>query len=366
MGGIRSFQKNDLRDVAQLWARAFHLRDSLTPQALSAYFDDVFFSSPWYTKELPSLLYEDAGGQIAGFLGVLPRVMRFMGQPIQVAVASQLMVDRTKPCAFQAIEMLRRFFAGPQDLSFSDGANGLARKLWEAAGGHVAMLYSPIWTRILRPAQYVISRCEDRKVLTAAAKMSRPICRALDATAVRIPHAPYWLARPDGIEEDPSADEILSCLRQFCSGRALQPEYDSESFQWLLQKASEQKKHGQFRKAIVRDSKGETCGWYIHYVRPGGVSQVLQVGGKMRSIGQVLSHLFYHAWRQGAVAVSGQLEPKLALQLAENHCGFTWSGGVLMHSRNSDLLNAIYRGDALFTRLEGEWWMRFCDLRESD
>jgi hypothetical protein len=37
----------------------------------------------------------------------------------------------------------------------------------------------------------------------------------------------------------------------------------------------------------------------------------------------------------------------------------------LIHSRNEKLLNAIYHGDAFLSRLEGEWWMRFCDLAAS-
>jgi hypothetical protein len=117
---------------------------------------------------------------------------------------------------------------------------------------------------------------------------------------------------------------------------------------------------------VVRDTKGEIIGWYLYYVKPGGVAQVLQFGGKAQSIGQVLNHLFYQAWRQGAVAISGQMEPKFALELSRNRCRFSWPGGVVVQSRNQGILNSIYRGDAVLTRLDGEWWMRFCDLSDAD
>jgi D-alanyl-D-alanine dipeptidase len=30
-------------------------------------------------------------------------------------------------------------------------------------------------------------------------------------------------------------------------------------------------------------------------------------------------------------------------------------------SRNRDILNAVHKGNAFLTRLEGEWWARFSD-----
>jgi len=31
--------------------------------------------------------------------------------------------------------------------------------------------------------------------------------------------------------------------------------------------------------------------------------------------------------------------------------------GVLIHSKHRDVLEAIHRGDAFISRLEGEWWI---------
>jgi hypothetical protein len=186
----------------------------------------------------------------------------------------------------------------------------------------------------------------------------------MDTLVTRIPGSPYWLSEPaDGtIAETIDGAGLLECIRRYSAKRALRPDYDANSFQWLFQQAGRQRLHGGLQCEVVRDSAGETLGWYAYYVKPGGIAQVLQIGGRSRRAGCVLDHLFYNARHKGAVAISGQFDPAFAKLLARNQCSFTWSGSVLIHSRNERLLNAIHRGDAFLTRFEGEWWMRFCDL----
>jgi len=364
---IRECIREDVAEVADLWARTFRLRKTCTTEALADYLREIFFSNPWQAESLlPSLIYQGRRGRITGFLGVVPRRMRFRGQPIQVAVASQLMVDRNEPSAYTALEMLRRLFSGAQDLTFSDGANDLSQKLWEAAGGSVAIPFSLTWTRILRPAGYWAGQCKERELFLPLVMASSPIRKTLDAAAARIPGSPYVFPGPSAtyVEMEPSNGAILECLGGMTRGRQLQPEYDQESLSWLLEKAKEQKKHGQLRAAVVRNSDAQIVGWHLYYAKRRGVSEVLQFGGKEARFDDVLSSLFRDAWLQGATAISGQVDPKFARLLAKNHCGFTWTGGVLAHSRNPNISNAIHRGDAFLTRLDGEWWMRFCDMTE--
>jgi len=76
----------------------------------------------------------------------------------------------------------------------------------------------------------------------------------------------------------------------------------------------------------------------------------------------VLDHLFYGAWRDGATAVSGRLEPRFFDELRARHCLFHGRGSpVLVHSRQRELVDAVQRGNALVSRLDGEWWMCFQD-----
>src|SRR3954468_7068199 len=163
MGNVRAFSCGDVGEVSQLWARVFAPNAALSMRSLEQYFEEVFLFSPWSHRELPSLVYEDKG-EVVGFLGVLPRLMQFSGKTVRVAVASQLMIDPRKPRPFASLELIRKFFAGRQDLSFSDGANEAGLGLWECAGGTIAELYSPVWTRVLRPAEYSMALCHGRRL----------------------------------------------------------------------------------------------------------------------------------------------------------------------------------------------------------
>lgn len=366
MGNVRTFSGADVGEVSQLWARVFAPQAALSMRSLELYFEEVFLFSPWSHRGLPSLVYED-NGEVVGFLGVLPRRMYFSGTPVRVAVASQLMIDPRKSMPFASLELLRRFFAGPQDLSFSDGANQAGQDLWECAGGSVAELYSPVWTRVLRPAQYSMSLCHGRRFFHPLPRALGPLCRAVDGVVNRMSSTPYRFPAPDQGTVEKIADPgvLLDCVREFSANRTLRPEYDISSFRWLIGHAHEQKTHGDMQIEVVRGSNGENLGSYVYYIKPGGTAQMLQFAGKPRYRARVIEHLFYRAHQQGALAVSGQSEPAFVRHLARNHCIFTWSSGVLIHSRNERLLNAIYQGDAFLSRLEGEWWMRFCDLAAS-
>jgi hypothetical protein len=98
----------------------------------------------------------------------------------------------------------------------------------------------------------------------------------------------------------------------------------------------------------------------LYYLKPGSISQVVQIGSADGHGGQVLDALFHDAASRGAIAVSGQLQPNLASELSDRHCRFRWlSLGVLVHSRNTQILQAIHRGDAFLSRLEGEWCLCF-------
>jgi hypothetical protein len=363
MENVRAFSAADVGDVARLWAKVFAPNRAVSLGCLEQYLTEVFLGSPWSDPKLSSLIYEDSG-QVVGFMGVLPRRMYFSGQPVTVAVASQLMLDPSKRRPFAPIELLRQFFAGPQDLSFSDGANDKAQQLWESAGGSIAMLYSSVWTRVLRPAGYAMTRCEDKRFLRPVSQALHPLGWMADSILTRWNLSPYLLSKPRSGTAEPVTDPsvFMDCVGQFSADRTLRPEYDLSSFQWLIGKAMEQKTHGELQLEIVRDGPGEIVGCYAYYVRAGRTAQVLQFAGKPRHRALVLGHLFYRAHQKGAVAVSGQLEPAFARLLSQNHCLFTWSGGVLIQSRHEKLLNAIHHGDASLSRLDGEWWMKFCDL----
>ena len=184
-----------------------------------------------------------------------------------------------------------------------------------------------------------------------------PVCAAADALAPLILGAPALLARPRLTGEDLGTDDLLECLSRVAAERSLRPAYDRESLNWLLDLLARKRDRGLFQRVAVRDAAGDVLGWYLFYLNRGGISEVVQIGARKPFVGEVLDHLFHHAWRGGAVAVSGQMDPAAFQALAArgaffHHDGASW---FLVHSRDPGVLAAIHRADAFLTRLEGEW-----------
>ena len=354
---VRPFLPEDIPQVVELHRRVFP-ENAFAVSELQTYFHTLFFKSPWYDAELPSLVYRENGETILGFYGVMPRPMRMKGRRIRVAVSSQFMVDPSVRNRLAAVELQNSFFAGPQDLSFTDGANDASRKIWEGLGGLTAFPYSVHWTRLLRPAGYFLDRWTKRGLSVSARLCIRALSVLTDFYATHNHKSPFRQAAQSP-EEDFSCETLLQHLPRFAATKSLRPDYEEHSLGWLLEQASKKKCHGTLRKALVRNAAGEIVGWYLYYLNPGGISQVLQLVATKKSIRRVLDQLFFHAWRSGSFAVTGRMDPDFATDFSEERCLFSFSGPrMLVHSRHADLREAIQRGDAFLTRLEGEWWMR--------
>jgi len=363
--GTRAFRAEDIAEVARLWLKAFRRRSDAPPDPLLAYFHELFFDAPWRDPALPSLVCEDASGIVA-FLGVLPRTMMFRGERLRVAVGTQLMTDDSPGAGYAAVRLLRKFFAGPQDLSFSDGATEGAERLWRAGGGDVAPMDSLTWVRVLRPIQYAAATFRPQSALRPAIRAMSPLYQLIDVALVRNGLGRrYWAPRASRLEVDiePTDDTILWCVRHLAGDRALHPAYEPDAFRWLLRKAAEKRMHGTLLRGVVRAADQSIVGWYLFYANPGAVAQVLQFGARDRFDEAVLNCLLHHAWRLGAAGVSGKFEFRYAKALAKARCTFTWPGyGTLVHARNRAIIDAIAHGDAFLSRLEGEWWSRFSDV----
>src|SRR3989442_5060952 len=133
VGHVRPLVEDDIPAVAELHARVFG-GNGPASQALRGYLTQIFCRHPWYDGTFPSLVYEVAGGKIAGVLGVMRRPMTLNGRLVRVAISHDFMVDPRSRWTLAALKLLRVFFAGPQDLSLANG-NASSRKTWEAVGG---------------------------------------------------------------------------------------------------------------------------------------------------------------------------------------------------------------------------------------
>ena len=182
-----------------------------------------------------------------------------------------------------------------------------------------------------------------------------PICRTVDAVVSRIPRSPFRYADPGLPDEDPTVETLLECINQCAEKQWLWPDYDVRSLRWVLDVMSQDKRFGILQKVVIRNEKRDIIGWYLYYLNRGGMSTVLQLGVMKQAIDDVLDHLFYHAWQQGATGLVGRLEPRL-MQTGTRKFGFVMPGRhwALVHTRCDDLLGTINSGKAFLSYLEGE------------
>jgi len=65
---------------------------------------------------------------------------------------------------------------------------------------------------------------------------------------------------------------------------------------------------GDLRKVVLRDDRQKIIGWYIYYVKPGAVGEVVQIGGERQFTKDIPDHLFYDAWKRSAWSSSDGAE----------------------------------------------------------
>jgi GNAT acetyltransferase-like protein len=357
---LRILAEDDIPAVAALFGCVYPEHRWASQPACEAYFREMLFDNPWRDAQLPSWVAEE-NGRIAGFAGVMPRRMRLRGREIRVAVGCQFMVDPDQRNSLTALQLMKAYVSGPQDLTLADGANDVARRMWVGLGGTAPLAYNLHWTRTLRPARHVLSLLEERGTFSSSLiRAGRPLAAVADALAARLRPNRFLREASELAEEPLDAATMLAHLPEVVPGNGLRPAYDAQSLAWLLDQAARKTRHGALRARAVFDGKRRLTGWYLHHVMAGGVSEVVQVAAREGSFRPVLERLLADAWRHGAVAARGRFEPRHVQELSDLHCWLRREGPwTLVHSNNAEVAAALQEGDAFLSRLEGEWWLRF-------
>lgn len=363
--GIRPLTPDDVDAAAAVLQQVFRTDCPTEPGRLADYIRRLCLETPGYDPEIPSLVYEDAEGRVAGFLRVSVQRMTFDGRPMRMACSGPFATLPEARAKGAGVFLLRHFLNGPQDLSITDGANEQGRLLWERLGGQTVHVHCLGWIRMLRPAtfasEYIARKYPGfRKLMTICRPLSILIDRALGALVKkRRPRS----ARPPVrlIEEDLAPKAMASAWPQLSTRWRLRPDYDETYLAWLLDEMSRVVSRGSLIGRQIRGEGGKLVGWYLYYLSPHRVAEVMQIAASENHETHVLEYLFADAERRGAGAVMGRLEPWLIHPLYCNRCRgyYRASTLALVHARRSDVASAVHGGQAFLTRADGEWWTGF-------
>jgi hypothetical protein len=365
-GEVRAFKKEDIPQVAELHRAVFATADQASAQLMKRYeryFAQTFLNDAWLDDDTQSLVHEEDQGRITGFFGAIVRRMSFNGRPVRVKLGSQAVVEPGSR-GLPGLKLFRGFLEGSHDLFMGDEASVVSRHLWEGFGGTASFLYSMYWLYALRPCRFGRSILTRKKLLPGVLSQAiSPVSWTLDGLAAPMLRKLSSCAEDQVaplIQEELTSEKLLSCLGEFAGKRLLYPDYDQHSLDWVLKRAAELARNDCLRKVLLKTERQEIAGWYIYSTEPSEITEVLQLYASRPFAHAVLEHLFRDAESRGAAVLRGRLEPSMVHAFSDKHCLFhvgpSWA---LFYSPQPDLLHALNRGDAFFSRLEGEWCLHF-------
>lgn len=374
MNNVRAFKRDDIPEVAELYAQVFLHDQTADFQSLRSHFKDVYFDHPFQDDDCPSLVYLDSKGSIAAFLGVMPRRMRFKGDTIKAAITGNLMVkgeaadsprnghapahgNQLAPAA-----LVKAFFRAPQDLSLADSAIDASYRIWSRSGGHGVQLYSLRWLCILKAFSYGLDSLERRNRFPSLVRLSRPAGKLLDNIAKPFVASNVTALPPGCVIEQLHPEDMVEAF-DACRRYDLLPVYSAESMDWILRMARSRKYYGSLKNIAVRQADGHLLGWAIYAVCPGETGHTLQLYADRMSFDRVFDCLVHDAAKNGVTALGGKADPMLIDRFSTRKCLLTFNVWTLVRARRPELLQAFLTGKVFFSELESEGWTRFVHAR---
>jgi hypothetical protein len=359
--GVRPLAEGDIPQVADLYWTHMRRGKGATPSALLPFLRELYFTNPFSDSTVPSFVYEDKDGRIGGFLGGIVRKMSVCGQPIKAVFGGNLIVHPNYRSGLAAPRLLGALIDTDHDLSMTDSANDVSRKILERLGFRTIPALNIHWARPLRPSRYAVHTIfhSTKAVISSGIKFAaKPFCLVADRVASKASVSPFRLAKSPLHGAELDVETLFQCLVESRKSYSLWPDYDINSLTWLLNFMRRIPARGQLRKIVVRDDNHKILGWYIYYVKAGAIGEVVQIGGERQSTKAVLDHLFCDAWENGVIGLHGVVDNRSMADFSDKNCFFTCRGGwTLSKSRNPELLELLNRGEGFLSRLDGEWCM---------
>jgi hypothetical protein len=353
---VREMRREDLPEAAAMFAEVMRITPPGTEPELVAFFERALFDHPWADPEIPSYVAEAADGAIVGMVGVQTRRMRMGDRDLRLACPGFFVVATRARGAALGTELARRVMSGPQDASFGDSASVVIERLFAPRfGGRGVELPGVHWVRPWRPSAVFDGLMPAASARVQAVGAGRLLGRGVDRVAERATRSFLEPPRVETLAERLTPELILEHRASLLEGPGPHVAYDEAWLGWLFGELGRSEARGEPVAHLIRDAGGRLLGWYVYFLRPGGRSEVMQIVARARDKGAVLDHLLRHAWEGGSAMLRGRLEPGLTGLVCRRKCMLWYRGGVLAHSSDPGLAEALVRHGTL-SRLDNEWF----------
>jgi hypothetical protein len=275
-------------------------------------------------------------------------------------VSSQLIADPNVRSQAVGSFLMRRYMNGAQDLSVMETCSDGMRAMWEGLGGHTAYLNCLNFTRFFRPARFLVDQRAGSGRPGIRIRIARRAADAADGPIGRV-IKPLNLGDRGLGADDLTPESLLQHLPTVAGRRRLIPRYDLPFLRWQWFEMAQVRSKGALHGSLVRAEDGAVVGWYLYQVVPDGKGHVITVDARRGAETEALAQLFSDAAHRGATLVHARMEPNLHVPIVAERRSWLHSrfDRTLIHASDPAILRAYVLGDAMFTRMEGEFWMGF-------
>lgn len=356
MTRIRSLCHDDLSQVIALYRTHLAVPNVAGDEELRAAFEQVFLGEPLSDPSIPSLVFEGSDGEIVGFIGSLVHRMRFEQRTVRLACSSSLVVSPKARQFGAGGLLLRKYLAGPQDLTMTDTAGSATEHMWKRLGGSMYDLGSVSWLHLIHPLRAAVGLKLWHLGRYQWLPLARPLCRPMDALYSRFNTAGRAREGEKYTEEQLSPELLIDHLRLGPQQFDLWPDYDAESLRMRFDQIGRSRSNGQLVKNLVRDARGEPLGWYIASLLPSDIYRILGLAATPGNEEVLFCHVLRRATELNAAAVVGRVEPWL-LGVLPRRTMMVSRVRFLVHSRDAALCAAVRSSKALLTGLESDVWI---------
>ena len=327
--------------------------DWLPDGGVEAFLRRTILDDPWRDEELPSLVATDESGEILGFIGSQVRRFKFGERDLRAVCPSHLVVVPDGRAGAAGALLARRLLNAGQDFSISDTASDDVVRIWRTFNGHVDSARACDWLIVLRAGRWLGG-------VAGRGLRRRSVGRDQIPVGALPLHAAPGVARrrwpeldPEVRGEDATAEAIAASLAETTRGLAIRPDYDGEFLDHVLDGVKALLGTPHLR--LVRRG-GRSIGWYTYVLDGHGPAKVLQVGASEAEAEHVVGEMVAHVKGQGAVLITGRLEPHLVGPLRRRLAVVGFARQPTIHSHDPELLGILQTPTSLLTRLDSEWF----------